>query len=179
MEFDHLFICTSAGAREADALAAAGFAEGAPNTHPGQGTSCRRFFFLNAYIELLLVHDPAEAQSAPARRTRLWERWSGRAAGACPFGFGFRPGSGEAGEATFSTWEYRPPYLPAPLAIHVATNADVLTEPMLFYLPFARPADSQPQGRPSPAQRRSPHQVTRVEFVSPTAAMPRPSLRRL
>jgi len=39
---DHVFVCCSVGAEaEADALARLGLREGTPNTHPGQGTSCR------------------------------------------------------------------------------------------------------------------------------------------
>jgi len=44
IELDHLFICVSIRAPEADRLAAFGLTEGTPNTHPGQGTACRRFF---------------------------------------------------------------------------------------------------------------------------------------
>jgi hypothetical protein len=42
----------SKGAPEAEALLRVGLREGAGNTHPGQGTACRRFFFENAYLEL-------------------------------------------------------------------------------------------------------------------------------
>ena len=58
-ELDHVFVCCSAGGPEADALRRAGLSEGSPNTHPGQGTECRRFFFSNAYLELLWVSDAA------------------------------------------------------------------------------------------------------------------------
>src|SRR4051812_3219105 len=107
-ELDHIFICVSHNADEAGRLAAFGLTEGSPNTHPGQGTACRRFFFRNGYLELLWVSDPMEAQLETARRTRLWERWSGRANGACPFGFGFRPETQTADSPPFSFWEYRP-----------------------------------------------------------------------
>ena len=83
-ELDHIFICTSIGAGEADRLIAFGLAEGTPNVHQGQGTVCRRFFFHNAYLELLWVENPAEAQSNLIRPTYLWERWSGRTGGAFP-----------------------------------------------------------------------------------------------
>ncbi len=63
-ELDHFFICTDVGAPAAAALMALGFVEGAPNTHPGQGTANRRFFFDNAMLELLWVHDEAEAGSS-------------------------------------------------------------------------------------------------------------------
>ena len=55
LQFDHLFICTSVGAPDAERLVAFGLTEGEPNVHPGQGTACRRFFFRNAYLELLWV----------------------------------------------------------------------------------------------------------------------------
>jgi len=69
MEFDHLFICASPTAREADCLAASGLMEGSPNTHPGQSTTCHRFFFQNAYIELLWVEDQKETQLETTRPT--------------------------------------------------------------------------------------------------------------
>jgi len=135
---DHIFICTAVGAPEGDGLIRFGLTEGAPNTHPGQGTACRRFFFRNAYLELLWVNEPTEAQSEAIRPTYLWERWVSRDSGVCPFGFGFRPATQHASEAPFPTWEYRPPYLPDSLNLRVATNVAVLTEPMLFYLAFSR-----------------------------------------
>ena len=82
-EFDHVFICVSCGGDEADSLAALGLTEGMPNVHPGQGTACRRFFFANSDLELLWVCNAGEAQAETIRRTHLWERWTGRARGAC------------------------------------------------------------------------------------------------
>lgn len=167
-EFDHLFICTFTGADEAADLAAFGLSEGMPNTHPGQGTACRRFFFCNAYLELLWVHDPAEAQSAPIQPTHLWERWTGRGRVACPFGFGFRPVAQQVGSLPFATWEYHPPYLPAPVSFHVGTNADILTEPLLFYVPFAQRPDTYPRAkRPLMEHTSGLREITRVEFISP------------
>jgi hypothetical protein len=151
VELDHLFICTAAGAPEAARLVEFGLLEGSPNIHPGQGTANRRFFFENALLELLWVADPAEAQAeGPARRMRLWERWSRRAAGACPFGVCFRPSAVATGEAFFPAWEYRPAYLPAPLAIHVGMNSEIVGEPLVFYLPFGRRPDPHD---PDPARR--------------------------
>lgn len=134
LELDHVFICCSAGAPEGDALVRLGLLEGSPNTHPGQGTANRRFFFRNAFLELLWVSEPAQARSEQTRRTRLWERWSQRASGTCPFGVVFRPKSAPA-TAPFPTWEYHPNYLPPGLAIEFAENVP-LEEPELIYLPF-------------------------------------------
>jgi hypothetical protein len=170
MQLDHLFICVSSGAPEADRLTAFGLSEGAPNTHPGQGTACRRFFFRNAYLELLWVSDSTEARSETTRPTRLWERWLGRNRGACPFGLGFRPRMDRSSELPFATWEYRPSYLPPPLSIQVAKNVDVLAEPMLFLLAFAQPPDSYPATKRQLLDHRCGlRELTRVEVVRPDA----------
>jgi len=139
-ELDHLFVWASPGGPEADHLVAAGLTEGEPNTHPGQGTACRRFFFRNAFLELVWVHDPAEAQEESARPLGLWPRIAGRAAGASPFGLALRPGCPDDGGVPFPAVEYRPAYLPAPLAIHVGRDVPP-SEPLWFYLGFSRRPD--------------------------------------
>jgi hypothetical protein len=164
-EFDHVFICVSVGGEEASALAAFGLTEGTPNAHPGQGTACRRFFFANSYLELLWVSNAVDAQSERVQPTHLFERWTRRASGACPLGLGFRSQTEHDVSVPFSNWEYRPPYLPAPLCLQVATNASRLTEPMLFYLPVGLRSAK----RPMPAHRTHLREVTRVEVVSPHA----------
>ena len=170
-QVDHIFICVSRGGEEeAGCLRAFGLTEGTPNVHPGQGTACRRFFFVNCYLELLWVCHAGDAQSETTRPTRLWERWEGRASGRCPFGFAFRPRIHQEGGVPFGSWEYRPPYLPEPLSIHVATNANVLTEPMLFYLPFARRPDGYPSAKRPPLEHRAGlREMTRLELASPHA----------
>jgi len=138
-ELDHLFVlCPASADLAAQALRRAGLQEGSPNDHPGQGTACRRFFLENAYIELLWVRDPQEAQSESTRPTRLWDRWSRLTRGACPFGIVLRPGddAGEAG-SPFPSWPYRPRYLPADMSIDFATGTS-LEEPELIYLGFQR-----------------------------------------
>lgn len=138
VQVDHLFIMCAAGAPEAAAFTRLGFREGAPNTHPGQGTSCRRFFFDNAYLELLWVDDPIAAQTSLVLPTQLWKRWSLRNRGVCPFGVVLRGDDDvETSRAPFRTWSYAPPYLPAGLAIDVASGVP-LTEPAIFYLGFRR-----------------------------------------
>ena len=142
---DHVFICCSVGAPEADALVRLGLKEGIPNTHPGQGTACRRFFFTNAYLELLWISDPREAQAEPVLPTRLWQRWSQRGQGACPFGIVLRPPDEEVdSQPPFASWPYRPAYLPPGIAIHVARGTH-LTDPEFFYLGFRRDRSRPPQ----------------------------------
>ncbi len=179
-ELDHFLIFTSLGAPEAARLAAFGLTEGAPNTHPGQGTACRRFFFGNAYLELLWVHDAGEARSEHVRPTRIWDRWSGRNVEACSIGFCFRPALPQTANVPFPGCEYRPPYLPKPLCIHIASNVDVLTEPMLCYLAFAQRSDAYPPARRQPLQHAAGlREITRAELVSPHADSLSPSLRGL
>jgi hypothetical protein len=155
IELDHFFICTDVGAPEADRLVEIGLIEGTPNRHPGQGTASRRFFFENAFLELVWVENSTEARSDSVRRTGLWERWSGRNGVALPFGVGFRPKAASETILPFQSWEYRPPYLPAPLAIHMAENSEIATEPLLFFLSFGRrpdiadPARRQPRDHPA------------------------------
>lgn len=119
-ELDHLFICTAVNAPAAAQLTQFGLVEGRSNVHAGQGTANRCFFFHNLMLELLWVHNAAEAQSENTRPTYLWERWSGRAQGTCPFGVCLRPVEGQAPEILpFPTWNYQPTYFPAGVAIPI------------------------------------------------------------
>jgi hypothetical protein len=140
VELDHVFIACSPGAPEAGALLRRGLVEGSPNTHPGQGTACRRFFFQNAYLELLFISDADEARREPALRTRLWERCARESEDACPFGIVLRTAAA-GGEPTcpFDAWAYHPSYLPPDLAIEIARDTP-LREPGLFHLGFQRGA---------------------------------------
>jgi hypothetical protein len=166
IELDHVFICSDIGAPEARQLIEFGLVEGSPNRHPGQGTANRRFFFENAFLELLWVEDEIEAQSDLVRRTGLRERWHRRKFGASPFGIGFRPALAGACDLPFPTWEYRPPYLPDPLAIHMADDSATISSPLLFHLPFGRrpnrddPARRQPREHPAGVR-----QITSIQIV--------------
>jgi len=135
LQLDHVFICVAPGAPEAHVLLRLGLHEGSSNVHPGQGTANRRFFFRNAFLELLWVADAREARSEKTEPTRLWQRWSARTSGACPFALIFRP-TAPGAVAPFETWSYRPDYLPPGLAIEFAQGMPI-EEPELAYLPFA------------------------------------------
>lgn len=157
---------SSVDAPEGARLRHVGLREGAPNRHPGQGTACRRFVFRNAYVELLWVCDEQEAQSETIRRTQLWDRWADREGHSCPFGIVLRP-TGEDERPPFDTWEYRPPYLPAPLAIHVARDVP-LNEPAFFYLPFQR--NRAPLGQEAAAPGTAAAAITYVTIGGPVVA---------
>lgn len=165
LALDHVFVCCAEGAPEAAALTAVGVREGSRNTHLGQGTACRRFFFSNAYLELLWVSDAAEAQGETARPTRLWERWSNRGRAASPFGIVLRPADDVTSpEPPFPTWSYRPAYLPPPLAIAVG-HGTPMGEPGFFYLGFLR---GHTRGVPQPTMHAIPATVvTSVRVWTP------------
>ncbi len=124
MEVDHIFICTQAGAPEAEALLEFGLIEGEPNKHLGQGTANRRFFFHNAMLELLWVEDIDEVQSELTKPMKLYERCFPTDDTVSPFGIAFRP-SDIKEEVSFEAWDYHPMYLPDSLKIQVATNAPI------------------------------------------------------
>lgn len=169
-EFDHLFICVDVGAPEGDCLTTFGLVEGSSNVHSGQGTTNRRFFFRNAMVELLWVHDPREAMSEAIHHTRLWERWTSRHQGSCPFGICLRPGPDADDTIAFSSWSYRPPYLPKTMSIAVGNNADRLTEPMLFQIASRQRPDQSPPEKAQPLDHGIDlREITRVELVGPFA----------
>jgi Glyoxalase-like domain len=137
-ELDHVLVWVSPGAPEAERLVAFGLTEGTRNVHAGQGTANRRFFFENAMLELIWVHDATEAQTPPGARLGIVERWRHRETGASPFGLCLRRRA-EAATSPFETWPYRPAYLPAGLAIDMAATSLVTREPLIFLAPFRRP----------------------------------------
>jgi len=141
IELDHVFICVAKGGPEAARLVQFGLAEGAPNTHPGQGTANRRFFFRNGMLELLWVEDSADAQSEQSAPTRLWERWSSRSNGVCPFGIVMRPAEHANSDPPFPALEYRPRWLSPDLKIHISPAG--LDEPMWVYMPVLQEFNHQ------------------------------------
>jgi hypothetical protein len=85
-ELDHLFICVSPGASEAETTDRARPGGRSAQHASGQGTANRRFFFANGMLELLWVADEAEAQSEMARPTLLGSVGRSETQGASPFG---------------------------------------------------------------------------------------------
>ena len=170
-EIDHLFVMTSQGAPLADTLVEAGLTEGTSRTHPGQGTSNRRFFFENAMLEFLWIHDPVEAGSKPIRPTYLLDRWNRRDSGSSPFGLCFRPVDDTVETPPFPAWDYEPPYLPPEFDIKVADNAPDPNEPFLFFLPWGHPPEDPPHHDAGL------HELTEATVHSPAVTSVSDSLR--
>ena len=167
LQLDHVFICCDVGAPEADALIRLGLVEGSRNTHPGQGTANRRFFFRGGFIELLWVQDAAKAQSQSAAPTRLWPRWSQRNSESCPFGIAFSPADAEVVSPPFEVWDYTPGYLPPGKVIRFARGTR-LQEPELFYLGWPN-AEAGAAGQPID------HAVPLIALKSVSVGVPTPA----
>jgi len=87
LELDHVLSFVEPGGDWAERLERAGWTLDAGTTHPGQGTRNRRCRWGAGYLELVWVHDLAEAS---AHRLRLDRRARWHQSGASPFGFVFR-----------------------------------------------------------------------------------------
>lgn len=165
---DHIFIAVQANAPEAELLKNFGLSEGTPNQHLGQGTANRRFFFHNAFVELLWLVDTTEAQSALVQPTHLFERLSQHDKTISPFGICFRPETQGDTELPFPCWDYSPSYLPPHLSIPMARE-NPRTEPLWFVLPFgAAPINASPEKRQPLEHALGFKQLTAVRITQPT-----------
>lgn len=160
-EVDHVFVAVRHGAPELAELLRAGFAEGPPNVHLGQGTACRRVFFENGYLEFLWLEDAREASDSPVDRTGLAQR-TRCVGGVSRLGVALRSKTddGSEPELPIRTWPYRPAYLPAGTSIPVAANAGELRQPLVFFMPEAFASGRHSFGHPNGARR-----VTGIEVV--------------
>lgn len=163
---DHIFICVDPGAPESQLMLDAGFVEGTRNIHPGQGTSNRRFFFEQGFLELLWVHDEREATSNVTEPTRLWKRWASRANNTNPFGICFSSQSMADHPLPFASWAYEPAYLPKGKRIYFAQGA-ALSEPELFAL-------SWPQNFAVAAPQPRAHRLSLKSMLAVSVGLPAP-----
>ena len=167
LHLHHIFVCSSPGGPEAEALLDAGLIEGSPATHPGQGTANRRFFFESGFLELLWVQDEREAQLDISAPTKLWDRWSERGRTANPFGLCFSSSQGIDFTLPFASVAYRPPYLPEGRCILFADKMP-LSEPEVFAL-------SWPQVQSPPKTEPMTHPLGLCEMQSVSVGLPDPA----
>lgn len=180
LELDHLFICVRRDAPEAERLTQSGLREGRRRRHQGQGTANVCFFFTNAMLELLWVSDEEEARSPLVQPTRLWERWRWRETGSCPFGICFRPAGESRDSLPFSTWDYKPLYLPEGMSIPIAANSDRRQEPLIFVSWAGRRPDAYPEGQQPPMDHRiGCREVTSLRVTLPLRESHSPELRKV
>lgn len=169
LSLDHMFLAVSKGGPEVESLTTAGFREGMPNVHAGQGTACRRFFFGNGYLEFVWLENRAEAFSTTVLPTALGDRL-GEAPGASRIGICVRL-SPDRPDPPVATWSYRPPYLPPELPILMARSSDRPEEPLLFFMPPGLGTRTVEPNHPNGAR-----SITGVTLVLPTAIRPSPEL---
>lgn len=178
-EVDHVFILVAEEAPEADLLVEFGLVEGSANTHPGQGTANRRFFFHTMMLELAWISNPDEAKSGQIRPTGLWDHWKNRDQKASPFGIILRPATGQQHEQyPFKGWHYKPQYLPDHLSFWVGDHSDKLAEPLLFYIPFGERTDARKPSRPLD-HRPGFQEVTAINIRMPGLAQTSDTLKSL
>ena len=147
IRLDHFLILTEPGAPEGDLLVEFGLAEGSSNTHPGQGTANRRFFFDNTALELGYVRDADEAKSGPGRGLRMVERAASDTAS--PIGLIVKADDGSSAPP-FSGWRYYPDYFDSDMYFLVGENSELLEEPFCCFMPFSYPPHVMQQKSPEP-----------------------------
>lgn len=180
MLLDHVFIFID-DIRAAEALGRSlGLRETYRRDHPGQGTSNICYCFEDAFLELLVLVDPAEAASPAVARTGLLERANWRSSGTCPIGIAWRLEPGEEAPPALPLWPFRPPYLPPALHIPVAEESDDPTGPMLFQSPgTAAPADWPAERRGTLQEEAGLKRLGEVILTCPAAFTPGPALRHM
>ncbi|MBL1419847.1 MAG: VOC family protein [Alphaproteobacteria bacterium] len=139
MKIDHLLICVDAPEKKVKILTDFGLIEGEPNSHFGQGTSNRRFYFDNIYLELLYIDDLKAAQSALTKPTKIYQRFLPKTSKISPFAVCFYADDPKKNNKKFDinkfdNWAYKPKYLPSPLKIDILEAP--ISEPMYFFLDF-------------------------------------------
>lgn len=133
LELHHIFILVEPNADIADLLVSIGMVEATPNSHPGQGSANRRFFYSNGALEFLYVRDELEANNGPGSKMQLPRRAS---VGNSPFGVILSRKDNLNTKIPFEGWEYKPEYFES-WSFHVGENT--LLEPLCIYMPFVEP----------------------------------------
>jgi len=135
MTIDHIFIFTDDHGQVAEQLIEFGFTEGSSRIHTGQGTSNRKFYFDNFFLEIIWKHNEDEINSDLTKPTGLWQRANFRANDFSPFGLCL-VNSEETDQLFNAAFKYKPSYLPDSMAIDVLSNEDQPSLPWTFRLPF-------------------------------------------
>jgi len=138
LELHHFFILVKPEAKVAERLLALGMRESPGRIHAGQGTANRLFHFLNGTLELLWVHDAAEAENGPGHDLCFAQRTGNPAAS--PFGVLFNRKDNASLAMPFTGWHYQPDYFQPPQGFHVGANSTNVLEPLCIYMPFIEPA---------------------------------------
>lgn len=116
-------------------LAEFGLVEGSRRTHKGQGTTNRKFYFDNFFLEILWVINEEEINQSPALETQLGQRANFEQNGFSRFGLCLV--NTEETDQLFKKAEvYQPHYFPPGMAIDFLSNTDHPKLPWTFRLPY-------------------------------------------
>ena len=135
MDIDHIFIFTNDNGKIADELVLFGLTEGSSRIHVGQGTTNRKFYFDNFFLEILWVHNEAEIRNDLIKPTGLWQRANFKSTNFSPFGLCI-VNTDETESLFQNALKYQPAYFPKGLNIEILTNKQKSNLPWTFRLPF-------------------------------------------
>ena len=172
MQIDHIFIFSKSKGTEADELVNFGLTEGSSRVHAGQGTTNRKFYFQNFFLEILWVHDQLEMQSERTRTTKLRERSNFESNEYSPFGLCL-VNTDESDQIFTNSLTYQPEYFPDGKTIDFITEAQL---PWIFRLPFKgqKKATNEPLEHPKKLKK-----LTRATFETPIITNLTTSIQKL
>ncbi|WP_298392341.1 hypothetical protein [Flavobacterium sp.] len=145
MYIDHIFIITTDKGKIADKLVDFGLTEGSSRIHIGQGTTNRKFYFENFFLEILWVHDHNEITSHKTKPMGLWQRVDFKTNSFAPFGLCLV--NTDDTETLFqNAFKYQPDYFPQGMLIDIIKNDNQTDLPWTFRLPFKgqKKAETEP-----------------------------------
>lgn len=135
MDADHIFIFTDDEGKLADQISEFGVTEGSNRIHIGQGTTNRKFYFDNFFLEILWVHNEHEIKSDIIKPTGLWQRADFKTNNFSPFGLCL-VNTNETDELFENAFKYQPGYFPQGQTIDILRNENQSSLPWTFRLPF-------------------------------------------
>lgn len=135
MNTDHIFIFTNDKGKIADQLVEFGLTEGSNRVHVGQGTTNRKFYFDNFFLEILWVHNETEINSELIKPIGLWQRANYQSNDFSPFGLCV-VNTDDTDRFFENAHKYQPSYFPDGMTIDILRNEHQPSFPWTFRLPF-------------------------------------------
>ncbi len=134
MEIDHIFIFSNTQGSEADDLVRFGLTEGSNRIHKGQGTTNRKFYFENFFLEVLWVSNHNEINQSPTLETDLAYRANFMVNKSSRYGLCF-VNTEQTDKLFKDAQKYQPNYFPQGMAIDILPNKMNTSLPWTFRLP--------------------------------------------
>ncbi len=131
IEIHHLFIFTNNIDNLTKELLDFGFKEGSNRIHKGQGTSNRKIYFENFFIELLYISNEEEIKNEICIKSGLNRRAYYERNQASPFGICLYD-KNKFNKLFENAYKYKPEYLPNNMSIDVLSFEDKPTLPWTF-----------------------------------------------